>query len=76
MDLLETKERVKIYGRPSDGELKTLRHEVVKRNTALIKSIFNELTTEWWKNGGTANSKTVPARLPLCILKQTPYAYG
>ena len=61
---------------PSDGELKTLRHEVVKRNTALIKSIFNELATEWWKNGGTANSKTVPARLSLCILKQTPYAYG
>jgi hypothetical protein len=44
---LETKERVKIYGRPRDGELKTLRHKVVKRNTALIKSIFNELATEW-----------------------------
>jgi hypothetical protein len=46
MDLLETKERVKIYSRPSDGELKTLRYEVVKYNTTLIKSIFNELTTK------------------------------
>lgn len=47
MDLLETKERVKIYGRPQDGELKMLRHETVKRSTALIKSIFDELATEW-----------------------------
>ena len=47
MDLLETKERVKIYGRLRDGELKILCHEVIKRNTALIKSIFNELATRW-----------------------------
>ena len=46
MDLLETKERVKIYSRLYNGELKTLRHEVVKYNIALIKSIFNELATK------------------------------